>query len=201
MDKKALDLESAKELLFSKMQNQNLRRHCMGVGKTLAAFWDFYNQAGRKNEMGALSKEEWEITGMLHDSDYEFTKDDPAKHVVTLIEWLEEYDIKEELLNALKSHNNKTVHLRSPQTLLEWTLECCDELTGFIVAVALILPDKKLAGVTVDSVIKRFGQPAFARAVEREQIIQCNDKCGVPVENFVEVTLKAMQDNASLLGL
>jgi predicted hydrolase (HD superfamily) len=201
MDKIPLTLLSSKELLFSKMQNQNLRRHCMGVGKTLSGFWDFYKSNGRDSEIENLSKDEWEIVGMLHDSDYEFTKEDFTKHVVTLVEWLEEYDVKVEMLNALKSHNNKTTNLREPQTLLEWTLECCDELTGFIVAVALILPSKKLADVTAESVIKKFGQPAFARAVDRSQIAQCGDKCQVPVEKFVEITLKAMQENSGLLGL
>jgi hypothetical protein len=201
MEKQQLNLVSAKELLFSKMQNQNLRRHCMGVGKTLAEFWDFYKSEGRQQEIGSLAKEEWEIVGMLHDSDYEFTKDDFTQHVLTLIEWLKNYDVKEEILNALKSHNSQVAKLREPQSLLEWTLECCDELTGFIVAVALILPSKKLADVTVDSVIKRFGQTAFARAVDRSQITQCEEKCKTPVGKFVEVTLRAMQKNSDLLGL
>jgi len=199
MNKNPLTLDSAQKLLFSKMQNQNLRRHCIGVGKTLAAFWDFYKSENR--QMGDLSKEEWEIVGMLHDSDYEFTKDNFTKHVVTLIEWLKDYDVKEEMLDALKTHNSKIAQLKKPQTLLEWTLECCDELTGFIVAVALILPDKKLKSVIVDSVVKKFGQPAFARAVNRNQITQCVEKVNVPVEKFVEVTLKAMQENSEELGL
>lgn len=173
----------------------------MGVGKTLSRFWDFYRSEGRQQEMGGLSKEEWEIVGTLHDSDYEFTKDSPDKHVVTLIEWLKDYEVKEEILNALRSHNSQGAKLRIPQTLLEWTLECCDELTGFIVAVALIYPSKKLADVAINSVIKRFGQPAFARAVDRSQITQCEEKCKTPINKFVEVTLKAMQENSDLLGL
>jgi predicted hydrolase (HD superfamily) len=201
MEKIPLNLDTAKDLLFSKMQNQNLRRHCIGVGKTLSEFWDYYNSEGRKEEMGNLCKEEWEIIGLLHDSDYEVTKDCFSKHVVTLIEWLKDYEVKEEVLNALKTHNSKAVGLREPQTLLEWTLECCDELTGFIVAVALILPSKKLSDVKKDSVLKRFGQPAFARAVDRSQITQCEEKCKTSTDNFVEVTLKAMQNNSDILGL
>lgn len=199
MPNKILNLETAKELLFSKMQNQNLRRHCIGVGKTLAEFWDFYKSEGR--DLGTLTREDWEIVGTLHDSDYEITKDDFTKHVVTLVEWLQDYEVKEEVLNALKTHNNKITTMRETQTLLEWTLECCDELTGFIVAVALILPDKKLSQVTVESVIRKFAQPAFARAVDRSQITQCEEKCQVPVEKFVAVTLEAMQKNSDLLGL
>ena len=199
MEKINLTLVTAQELLFKKMQNQNLRRHCLGVGKTLAEFWDFYKNEGRN--LGTLTKEDWEIVGMLHDSDYEITKDDFSKHVTTLLKWLEEYEVKSELLDALKTHNNKITGLREPQTVLEWTLECCDELTGFIVAVALILPSKKLADVTVESVIKKFAQPAFARAVDRSQITQCEEKCHVPVEIFVRTTLTAMQKNSDILGL
>ena len=201
MEKIPLNLDTAKDLLFSKMQNQNLRRHCIGVGKTLSEFYDYYNSEGRKAEIGNLSKEEWEIVGLLHDSDYEITKEDFTKHVVTLIEWLKDYEVKEEILNALKTHNSKSAGLREPQTLLEWTLECCDELTGFIVAVALILPSKKLSDVTIDSVIKKFGQPAFARAVDRSQISQCEEKCKTSTDKFVEITLKAMQNNSDILGL
>jgi hypothetical protein len=200
MSKIPLTISTAKDLLFSKMQNQNLRRHCISVGKTLSEFWDFYKSESRQQEMGNLSKEEWEIIGMLHDSDYEFTKDDPAQHVLTLIEWLKNYEIKEEILNAIKSHNNRVTKLRKPQNLLEWTLECCDELTGFIVAVTLVLPSKKLVDVTKDSVIKRFGQTAFARAVNRSQITQCEEQCKTPIEKFVEITLKAMQKSSELLG-
>jgi predicted hydrolase (HD superfamily) len=138
---------------------------------------------------------------LLHDADYELTKEDWGKHTLVALDWLKEYEVKAELTNALKSHNNKITGLREPQTLLEWTLECCDELTGFIVAVALMTPRKKLSDVAVDSVLKKFSQPSFARAVDREQIKQCESRVNVPVSKFVEVSLKAMQDNSELLGL
>jgi predicted hydrolase (HD superfamily) len=147
MEKLPLNLESAKNLLFSKMQNQNLRRHCLGVGKTLSAFWDFYRSESRQKDMGNLSREEWEIVGMLHDSDWEETTNIPEEHTKRLLEWLDKYNVSEEILNVFRSHNNKMTYLREPQTLLEWTLECCDELTGFIVAVTLMKPNKKLSEV------------------------------------------------------
>jgi predicted hydrolase (HD superfamily) len=201
MAKLQLNLNSAKDLLFSKMQNQNLRRHCLGVGKTLSKFWDFYQSEGRQQEMGTLSKEEWEIIGMLHDSDWEETTNIPEEHTKRLLGWLDQYDVPEEMLNVFRSHNNKNTHLREPQTLLEWTLECCDELTGFIVAVTLMKPNKKLSEVEVENIFKKFKQKEFARQVDRQQILQCEEKCKIPAVKFVEITLGAMQENSGLLGL
>jgi len=199
MEKKALTLESATELLHQHMKNKNLRRHCYAVGKTMAAYHDFYKQAGR--DTGPMSRDEWEIIGILHDSDWEKTTDDPTQHTLELLKWLEVYDVHEEILNVFRSHNNPITNLREPETLLEWTLECCDELTGFIVAITLVTPSKKLADVTVERVLKKFKQKEFARAVHREQITQCEQKVGVSINDFVQVTLRAMQENAGILGL
>jgi predicted hydrolase (HD superfamily) len=107
----------------------------------------------------------------------------------------------EEMALALKSHNNHMTKLRNPETLLEWTLESCDELTGFIVAVTLVMPDKKLAVIDVDRVLKKFKQKEFARAVDRTQIASCEEKVKVPLQKFVEITLNAMKNNAEELGL
>jgi len=196
---KMLDKELATELLHKNMQNMNLRRHCYAVGKVLRALRSYYVSQGVG--VGSLSGEEWEIIGILHDSDWELTNNTPEKHTLMLLDWLKEYEVPEELLDVFRSHNTKVTKLRDPQTLLEWTLECADELTGFIVAVALIRPSKKLSDVDVASVLKKFKQKEFARAVHREQIIQCVEKLNIPVEKFVEITLLAMQEESDLLGL
>jgi len=196
--------QNALDLLHAHMQNQNLRRHCYSVGKVLAAFYDYYKTSGAPagfDGMGALSRENWEIVGILHDADWELTANDEANHTLMLLGWVKELDLPEEMLNVFRSHNNRTTHLREPQTLLEWTLECLDELTGFIVAVALMMPTRKLAEVTVESIIKKFTKKDFAKAVNREQITQCEQKLAISVEEFVRIALKAMQDNHELLGL
>jgi predicted hydrolase (HD superfamily) len=199
MQKQELTLQTATDILHENMQNKNLRKHCYAVGKTLSEFYDFYKNERR--DTGNLTKEQWEIVGILHDADWEKTTNTPEKHVFELISWLEDYQVPEELLNALKSHNHKKAQIRTPQTLLEWTLECCDELTGFIVAVALVMPNKKLSEVSVETIFKKFKQKEFAKAVEREQILQCEQKLRVKPEKFVEITLNAMQKNSGLLGL
>jgi uncharacterized protein len=194
-----LTIESATKLLEEHMQNKNLRRHCFAVGKSLATYFDYYES--QNIETGSLTKDQWEITGILHDADWEETTNQPDQHTLKLLEWLKDYYAPEEMVNVFKSHNTKMTHLRDPQTLLEWTLECCDELTGFIVAVALMKPNKKLAEVEVQSVFKKFKTKEFARQVDREQILQCETKVNLPQEKFVEITLKAMQANSDLLGL
>jgi len=196
---KELTLQSALELLHQNMESKNLRKHCYAVGKTLSGFYDFYKSEGI--DTGGLTREQWEIVGTLHDADWEKTTNNPERHVFELISWLEDYQVPEELLNALKSHNHKEAKIREPQTLLEWTLECCDELTGFIVAVALVMPNKKLSEVSIETIFKKFKQKEFAKAVEREQILQCEDKLGIKPEKFVKITLSSMQKNSELLGL
>jgi len=196
--------QNALDLLHEKMQNQNLKRHCYAVGKVLAILHDRYEEKGvpaNFADMGSLSKEEWEMVGILHDADWEITAHDENNHTIMLLDWVKDAGLPERMLNVFKSHNNKITGLREPQSLLEWTLECLDELTGFIVAVALMMPSKKLAEVTTESVIKKFAKKDFAKAVNREQITQCEQKLGISVNDFVALTLKTMQDEHELLGL
>ncbi|OGC70225.1 hypothetical protein A2415_00960 [candidate division WWE3 bacterium RIFOXYC1_FULL_39_7] len=194
-----LTKETAIKLLEVNMKNQNLRRHCYAVGKALSAYFDYYKS--QNLDTGKLSKEQWEIIGILHDADWEITTNNPEQHTLMLMGWLKDYDTPEEMMNVFRSHNTKITELREPETLLEWTLECCDELTGFIVAVALVMPERKLDVVTTERVLKKFRQKEFARQVDREQIQQCESKVGIDVNTFIEITLKAMQENSELLGL
>lgn len=186
-------------ILEENMENKNLQRHCIGVGKTLAKFYDYYKS--KNINTGGLSRDEWEAVGILHDADWEKTKDTPEKHTLKTLEWLEKYQPKKEFLNVIKSHNSKITKLKGPQTLLEWTLECIDELTGFIVATALVMPSKKLADVTSEAVLKKFKQKDFAKAVDRSQMEQSEERINVPLKDLVEITLEAMQENSDLLGL
>lgn len=109
--------------------------------------------------------------------------------------------MNQELVNCILSHNHTHNGFRGPQTLMEWALYTCDELTGFIVAVALVKPDKKLSSVDIKSVIKRFPEKAFAKPVDREQIKLCEEKLNIPLEEFAGITLKAMQGIAEEIGL
>ena len=84
---------------------------------------------------------------------------------------------------------------------MQWALYCCDELTGFIVAVTLIRPEKKLLRVATENVLSKWKEKSFAAGVHREQVELCEEKLGIPLNEFVTITLTAMQDNAEDLGL
>ena len=196
---KPLTIDTAKELLHAHVLNPNLRKHCYAVGVALAGYYDYYKSQNK--DSGKLSRNEWEISGILHDADWEETKDDPKLHTIKLLSWLKDYDVPSEMVDVFKSHNYEFTNLKKPQSLLEKTLECCDELTGFIVAVALIMPTKKLFDVRIENVLKKFKQKEFARAVSRKQIELCEDEVAMSTDDFIKVTLESMQKNSDLLGL
>ena len=84
---------------------------------------------------------------------------------------------------------------------MEWALECVDELTGFIVSVTLVRPEKKLDAVTVEHVLKKMKEKSFAAAVDRSQIAQCEEKLGIKLEEFIRLVLDSMKSRAGDLGL
>ncbi|KKU63354.1 MAG: Metal dependent phosphohydrolase [Candidatus Amesbacteria bacterium GW2011_GWA1_47_16] len=184
--------DQAWELLNSKMKNRNLIRHCLSVEAVMRALAKHFQE----------DEERWGIVGLLHDGDYEVSKDDPARHTLLMADWLKEMgETDEEILSAILSHNYSHTGNNPPGNILEWSLYCCDELTGFIVAVALVRSEKKLSLVTVESIMKKWPQKAFAAGVHREQISACGDKLGIKLEDFISLSLSAMQSVAPDLGL
>jgi uncharacterized protein len=187
-----LTKQQAHDILFKHIQNINLRRHCLAVGITLRALSEKFDGDPAM----------WEILGILHDADWEETKDMPDEHTKKTLEWLQEAGIADgPIVHAIKSHNTKRTHLAQVESKMEWALETCDELTGFIVAVALVRPEKTLASVTVESVMKKWNSKEFARAVDRKQIEECKEKLDIPLEEFISITLSAMQGIHEQLGL
>lgn len=183
--------DQAIQLLHSHTKNENLRRHMYAVGFAMRAL---------AQKLGG-DPDVWEILGLLHDADWEETKDSPDMHTIKTLEWVAQTDIDTSIIHALKSHNTKRTHLAQLDGLMEWALETVDELTGFIVAVALVRPEKQLATVSVESVMKKWTKKEFAAAVEREQIAQCEEKLGIPLAEFITITLGAMQNHHTELGL
>lgn len=179
--------DQAIKLLEDHVQNQNLRRHCLAVGATMKALAEKLDG----------DPETWEMLGIIHDSDWEETKDTPEKHTLLTMERIAD----QKLIRALRSHNTKLTHLDELDGPMEWALECCDELTGFIVACALVLPSKKLADLSVESILKKFPKKEFAKPVDRVQIAECNERLGIPLSEFVSITLHAMQQIAPEIGL
>lgn len=188
----SLTVPFAIELLLTHTQNVNLRRHSMAVGFAMRALAE---------KLGG-DPDVWGTLGILHDADWEETKDTPDDHTKHTLAWLKEKGVTEgPIVHALMSHNTRHTHLAQLTGVMEWALETVDELTGFIVAVALVRPDKKLESVELSSVLKKWKTKEFAKPVDRTQIAQCEEKLGTPLNEFIEITLKAMQEHHEELGL
>jgi len=184
--------DQARELLHTHTKNENLRRHMYAVGFAMRAL---AGKLGGDPDM-------WETLGLLHDADWEETKDNPDQHTKNTLQWLADMGGTDgPIVHAMQSHNRKRTGLAELEGNMEWALETVDELTGFIVAVALVRPDKTLETVKVSSVKKKWKNKEFARAVEREQIAQCEEKLGIPLDEFIAITLDAMKAHHEELGL
>ena len=139
------------------------------------------------------------LRSLLHDIDYEVTKTDPEQHSLIGAEWLKEMGLSDDVVYAVKVHNERHGLLRL--SLLDKALYIVDPLTGFITAVALVRPDKKLASVELKSLKKKFKEKSFAAGADREQIKLCETELNIPLDEFLEISLKAMQGIADKLGL
>ena len=153
-----------------------------------------------KTDLGG-SKKEWMMAGLIHDGDY--VEGVPEnRQGIQVIEWLKEkgYEIPDNVAHATAAHNADNTGVQ-PENLMDWTIFCGDSLTGLIVATALVRPEKKLEFVEVKSVLKKFKDPSFARGTRREQIKMCEEKLGLTLEEFIDISLKSMQKVAGEIGL
>jgi len=138
----------------------------------------------------------WGLTGLLHDLDYERTKDEPGRHGSATVEMLAAYDVPAESLDAILAHNGHV----APATPLARALLAVDPATGFIVAATLMHPARKLAACDVTFLMKRFGEKRFAAGASREQMATCA-AFGLTVEEFLGVCRDGMAGAAEVLGL
>nr|MBI5455371.1 phosphohydrolase [Candidatus Levybacteria bacterium] len=191
-----MNREQALEILKSLIKNENLIKHHLACEATMKAL---YKKLTPHNMQNPNEEQNWGIVGLLHDADYELSKDTPEKHTIILEEKLKD-KIDPKLMYAIKSHNWKFNDV-APKSRLDWSIFCCDELTGLIIAAALISPGKKLAQLTPDFVMKRFNEPSFAKGSDRNQIKFCEKELSIPLNEFINLTLTAMQQIAPQLGL
>lgn len=180
--------EEALKLLKEKIKNQNLIKHSLAVEvcmKTLAEYFD-------------EDKAKWALAGLLHDIDYEETKNSPEEHSLKGAEILKNLGLDQEIVEAVKTHNE--IHNLRPETKMAKALFSVDPLTGLIVAATLVLPEKKISSLTVQNILNRFREKAFARGANREIIKRCED-IGLSLGKFIEICLLAMQKIADELNL
>jgi putative nucleotidyltransferase with HDIG domain len=143
-------------------------------------------------------EERWGAAGLLHDIDYEDTKNNPDVHSIESGEIAAELGFDSEIVDAVKAHNE--IHGFPRETKMAKALYSADPLTGLIVASALISPKKRLSGIDTDFVVNRMGEKSFARGANRDIIRACSE-LGLTVTEFISLGLEAMQGISEELGL
>jgi putative nucleotidyltransferase with HDIG domain len=175
-------------LLEEWISSDQLRLHCLAVEAAMRAY---------ARKLGG-DEEQWGLTGLLHDFDYERWPE-PPHHTQKGAPILREKGVPEEVVRAILSHAEWNEAPR--ETPMEKALFAVDELAGFVTAVAYVRPSKKLADVDVAAVKKKMKDKAFARAVRREDIIDGAATLGVPLEEHIATVIAAMQGVSDQLGL
>ena len=184
----SLNRDDAFTLLTGHTENINLIKHMLAVEAAMRAY------ARKFGEDENL----WGITGLLHDFDYE-KHPTPEEHPMFGVAILEEKGYPEAMIHAIKAH---APYLGVPrESLLDKALFAVDELTGFIVAVTLMQPTKKLADLKVSSVRKKIKQKGFARNVSREDILIGTEELGIELDDHIAFVRDAMNDISDDLGL
>jgi putative nucleotidyltransferase with HDIG domain len=173
-------------LIEKHVSELNLRRHMWAAGAVMKAL------AERLSE----NAEMYELTGLLHDLDYAETVADPGRHALVTAELLAGTDVPAEVIHAIKAHNDKA----PVESRMDIAMYATDPVTGFLVACALIRPEKKLAAVDVPFALKRWKEKRFAAGANREAMARC-EGLGLSREEFLGIALKAMQDISGELGL
>ncbi|MGZ5552912.1 MAG: HDIG domain-containing metalloprotein [Chthoniobacterales bacterium] len=185
--------ERALAILHEWVQSESLRKHCYAVADSMRHF------AQRNGADADL----WEAVGLLHDMDYERHPNqdqNPAEgHPFVGVAWLRENGWSEEVCRAILSHADYANVPR--ETPMERTLYAVDELSGFVIAVARVRPNKSIHEVDVASVKKKMKDKAFARAVNREDMIRGAAELGMPLEEVIAEVIVALKTDADRLGL
>src|SRR5215211_552390 len=183
----------AQAILHNWVQYERLRKHFYAVADSMKHF------AQLRGEDADL----WEAVGLLHDMDYERhpnQEQNPTQgHPFVGVAWLRENGWSEEVCRAILSHADYSGVSR--KTPLEKTLYAVDELSGFVVAVALVRPTKSIHDVDVRSVKKKMKDKAFARAVNRNDIVRGAEELGMPIEDVIAQVIAALKNDAERLGL
>ncbi|RKO67809.1 HD domain-containing protein [Desulfofundulus salinus] len=180
--------DEAYTLLTRHLKTRNLVKHSLAVEAVMRGLARHFGQ----------DEDIWGLAGLLHDIDYDWTKDEPARHSMEGADLLAREGLPEEIVYAVRAHNE--VHGLPRQSLLDKALYASDPLTGLIVAGALIKPEKKLSAIDVPFLLNRFHEKSFARGANREQIKSCSEM-GLSLEEFMEIGLKSMQGIAGEMGL
>ena len=186
-------MELSRETAFARLQeyvkNEKTVVHCLASEAVMRA-------VARK--LGE-DEDRWGLTGLLHDIDVEVTNADPKVHALRAAELLEDFEFDKEMLDAIRMHNDEATGIPR-STRFQHALAAGETITGLIYATTLVYPDKKIASVKYKSVRKRMKEKAFAASVNRDHILEC-EKIGIPLDEFIQLSVDAMRGISESIGL
>lgn len=182
--------DEAFELLQQYIHNPNLIKHSLAAEAAMRAIYRHITIPELQN---AESEAKWGITGLLHDIDYEIAQktNQLDKHGILLFKE-GDVELPDDIAYAIMAHNFHETKVM-PHKPMDWAITACDQLTGLTVAATLVTPEKKLSKLTSETVLKRFKEKAFAKGAKREMIMLCESKLDIPLQEFITITLGAMQ--------
>ena len=181
--------EEALIFLKTHLTTTNLVRHCIASEAIMCAL------ARRFGEDEHL----WGITGLFHDLDLDIIDGDMTRHGIRTVEILRAEGFPEEALTAILAHNGDVLGV-PVETLFDKALLAAETTTGLVVATTLVYPSKKIADIKIKSVRKRMKEPRFAAGVDRSKVMLCED-IGIPLPEFLELSVNAMREVAEEIGL
>jgi putative nucleotidyltransferase with HDIG domain len=183
-----VDRAEALELVRERIPQTNLVNHCLATEAIMGAL-------AKRLDLSSEERARWELAGLLHDLDYAETADDPDRHGHVTVSMLEGR-VDDEVVHAILAHAEKAPR----ESRMDVALYAADPTTGFIVAAALVRPEKALGPVELRSLKKRWKEKAFARGASREQMATC-EELGLERDEFLALALEAMKERAEELGL
>lgn len=186
-----MNREEAWALVEEFTESDSLKRHMLAVEAAMRKYADRF---GGDPDL-------WGVVGLIHDFDYEKNPDVAVEgHPVVGSKILRERGVDETIIRAVLAHAKEITGI-SPESQMEKTLVAVDELTGFIIAVALVRPSKSILDVKLKSIKKKWKDKAFAAPVNREEIEHATANLGLPLDEHIQIVLDAMKDQADTLGL
>lgn len=194
MEELNISIQQAQELVSRFVNNPITKLHLRETEVFMRALARKFNE----------DEEKWGIIGLLHDIDWDLTKNNPTEHCIKCQKILKDAGASEFLIETVISHgysNEMIPRLKEKQrvTTIQHCLVAAETLVGLIIASALIMPDKKLASLSIESLRKRFKNKKFAEKCSRELIMEC-EKAGIPLDEFLTIGITSLQSIADELG-
>ncbi len=186
-----LTRDEALNLLRTYLRDEKMVKHCIAVEAVMRAL---ARRLGKDEEL-------WSLIGLLHDVDYDVTNRDLRSHGIKAMEILSNH-LPPELLKVIACHNEETGIEPETEEGKEMciALRAADQVSGLIVATALVMPSKKIAEIKLSTLKRKYKSKDFARGVKRERIAAI-EKLGIPLDEFLAIALEAMRNIADQLGL